>query len=113
MIGRLIQARIVKAGFRTGLLCGLVFLAYSIFPQSQTNGRILGVVKDQTGQLITGAVVTIKNSATGKERTSATDNQGAYSVPLLAPGSYVVRITAPGFAPASILSGMRTLSSTA
>src|SRR5215470_20299251 len=101
MICRLNRERILNSGCRTLSLCALIFITHSAFAQTQTTGRIVGIVKDQKGYRITAASVTITNSATAQERKVTTDDQGAYSVPLLAPGLYVVRITGPGFAPAA------------
>jgi hypothetical protein len=45
-----------------------------------------------------GAQITITNNATAEERKATSDEQGNYSAPLIAPGTYVVKITATGFA---------------
>src|SRR5437588_8128314 len=83
-------------------LLGVWLIAFSTgtFAQSQTSGRIVGTVRDQNGERIVGASVTILNSATALERKATTDDIGTFHVSLLSPGSYCVRITALGFAPA-------------
>lgn len=73
----------------------------SAFAQSPTTGRIAGTVKDEKGARIVGAQVTIISNATAEQRKVTTDDQGNYSVTLLSPGTYLVKITATGFAPAS------------
>jgi hypothetical protein len=78
----------------------IAFCTPATFAQSQTTGRIIGTVKDVTGARIVSAQVTIRNQATADEREVKTDGQGTFSVPLLSPGNYSVRITGPGFAPA-------------
>jgi hypothetical protein len=45
-------------------------------------------------------MVNVKNQNTAEERQVTTDSEGNYTVSLLAPGSYRVRITSNGFAPA-------------
>ena len=77
---------------------GLLILCTSpAFAQSQTTGRISGSVKDQRGALISGAEVTVSSKATAEKRKVTTDAEANYTVPLLPPGIYRVRITANGF----------------
>lgn len=72
----------------------------SAFAQSQTTGRIAGTVKDERGAIIVGADITVSSKTTAEERRARTDNQGNYTVPLLASGAYRVRVRASGFHPA-------------
>src|SRR5258705_12518260 len=76
----------------------LALCTSSAFGQSQTTGRIAGTVKDERGALVVGAEVTVNSKTTAGERRVITDNEATYTVPLLAPGAYDVRITARGFA---------------
>ena len=103
MLGHSIQRQLLNSSFRAALCCGLILIAYSAFAQTQTTGRIVGIVRDQKGARIPSASVTVTNSENAEERNTATDNQGAYSVPLLSPGVYAVTIKAPGFAPVSFV----------
>ena len=65
---------------------------------AQTNvGRIVGVVNDPTQALVPNASVAAKAIATGVERETTTNSQGAYAIPLLPIGEYVVTVSAPGF----------------
>src|ERR1043166_9178923 len=85
-------------------LCACLLIAVCIsstFAQSPTTGRIAGTVKDERGARIVGAHVTITSNATAEQRKVVSDDQGNYSVSLLSPGTYLVKITANGFAPAS------------
>jgi carboxypeptidase family protein len=90
--------RILSALLHASLLTALC--ASSTRAQSPTTGRIAGTARDQRGARIAGAEVTITSNATAEERRVTTDDQGNYRVPLLSPGTYVVRITASGFAAA-------------
>ena len=54
------------------------------------------MVSDQTGALVVGARATISN-ASGVVRTTASDDKGNYLVKDLPPGSYAVKVAAPGF----------------
>ena len=61
-------------------------------------GSISGVVFDQGGQLVEGAVVTLTGAPLPGERTATTDANGVYRFPLLLPGTYEVAV-AREFAP--------------
>jgi hypothetical protein len=60
-------------------------------------GDLHVTVKDPKGNLVANAVVTVRDSAKGLERSGNGDGQGGYSVRLLPPGTYSVTIDAPGF----------------
>ena len=73
-------------------------LLFTVPVFSQANlGRILGAVKDQSGGVIAGATATVTDVQRGISRTLTTDSEGGYSAPNLIPGSYTVRVEAPGF----------------
>jgi hypothetical protein len=59
---------------------------------------VVGVVADSTGAIISGACITVTDARTGTVRTTATDRNGHYAVPGLAPGAYRMDASAPGFA---------------
>jgi len=86
--------------------CLLVCCPSPAFAQTQTTGRITGTVKDQNGALIVGAEVKVVSDATGEERRVSTNEDGAYSVPLLSSGRYRVSFSSSGFSnitlPASV-----------
>jgi hypothetical protein len=58
-----------------------------------------GHIADPTGALIPGATVNITSSAGKAVATTTADASGAYQVSGLAPGSYIIRASYPGFAP--------------
>ena len=76
----------------------IVLLSSSLFSQGST-GRILGNVTDQTGAVIPGVTVTIRDVDRGVARTLVTDEAGIYNAPNLQPGTYSVRAELSGFAP--------------
>jgi hypothetical protein len=79
------------------LLLGLCLGATPAAAQDIT-GSIVGIVKDQSGAVVAGATVTVKDTAKNiVVRTVTTNEEGAYSVPLLLIGRYSVTIEAPGF----------------
>ena len=62
-----------------------------------TTGRITGTVGDQTGAVIPGVEITVRNPATGLSRTVISNDSGTYAVPLLPPAVYEVEVSLPGF----------------
>lgn len=62
-------------------------------------GSLSGVVTDHTGAVIVGAKITVTEEATGAVRSAATAETGTFVVVALPPGTYTVRVEAPGFRP--------------
>ena len=60
-------------------------------------GDLHVTVKDPKGNVIANATVTVSDVAKGVERTATGDGQGGYSAQLLPPGTYAVKVSAPGF----------------
>ncbi|HSS95760.1 MAG TPA: TonB-dependent receptor, partial [Terriglobales bacterium] len=66
--------------------------------QAQTyQGRILGSVTDPSGAVVSGASVTITNTATGVSRALKSGAAGEYVAPNLEPGPYSITVEAPSF----------------
>ncbi len=83
--------------FRAYAIClGTLLLAWPVFGQSNS-GRILGSVTDQSGGVIANATVIVTDVQRGVARTLATDQDGQYAAPNLAPGTYSVRVEVAGF----------------
>ncbi len=51
--------------------------------QAQSEGTIQGAVLDAQGATVAGAKVTVRNLATGLERSAVTDTSGIFSFPAL------------------------------
>src|SRR5882724_12255672 len=60
-------------------------------------GTILGTVTDPNGAVVPEATVTARNTATGIERSTVTDEFGNYSLPELQTGTYEVAVEKSGF----------------
>jgi hypothetical protein len=75
----------------------LVLLAAVSLSAQTFRGTILGTVTDASGAVVSGAKVTVKNVATGLERTTETSADGSYSLPELPIGTYTVTIGQSGF----------------
>src|SRR5689334_18454096 len=83
-----------------------LILILTAFASAQTfRGTILGTVTDPSGALVTGARVTVKNTNTGLERTTTTDDSGNYTVAELPIGPYELRVEQTGFV-ASVVSNV-------
>jgi outer membrane receptor protein involved in Fe transport len=63
----------------------------------QPTGSLRGVVKDEAGGVVVGAVVTLVD-ASGTEKTATANQEGVYTFAGVVPGHYTVRAAAPGFA---------------
>src|SRR5262249_10698812 len=64
---------------------------------SQSTATLQGAVTDQSGAVVSGAKVTVRNQATGAERIVQTDSDGNYQAAALPPGVYRVEAQAKGF----------------
>ena len=78
------------------LLLAAAIASSAAFGQT-TFGTITGVVKDATGSVVSGAVVTISNEGTNLSHKETTSPSGVYIQPNLLPGSYSIRVENPGF----------------
>ncbi|HEU4508863.1 MAG TPA: TonB-dependent receptor [Pyrinomonadaceae bacterium] len=81
----------------TALMAFVALLVVPAFAQTSTAGSIAGAVTDQTGAVVPGAEVVIKNNGTLVESTINTTDNGTFNVPSLATGNYTVTIRAAGF----------------
>src|ERR1700676_3808567 len=101
----MISKEIVERKFTVGIVFAILTLLFSIFASPPANAQAVGAtlsgtVTDESGAVIAGAAITIKNTGTGIERTLTTDAAGFYSAPNLQPGTYSITTTAEGFSPA-------------
>ncbi|HTF61875.1 MAG TPA: carboxypeptidase-like regulatory domain-containing protein, partial [Edaphobacter sp.] len=59
--------------------------------------RLIGTVSDPSGAVVSGAVVTTINTATGKTQSVRAGSRGEYVIFPLEPGTYQIRVTKDGF----------------
>jgi hypothetical protein len=71
-------------------------LASSAFAQ-QITATLTGTVMDPNGAVVPGAAVTVTSIDTGLVKTTTTNDNGAYTVPFLQPGTYNIAIDKTGF----------------
>ncbi len=81
------------------LLCLALLVPLPLLAQSTAaGGAIEGTVADESGGVLPGATVVIRNQATGVTRETTTDAQGRFRAPLLPVGSYEATATIASFA---------------
>jgi len=76
-----------------------VCLAAAANAGAQTTGTLTGLVVDDQGGAIPGALVTVTEQATGAVRTSQSGSDGGFRMAGLLPGRFTVEVTLSGFAP--------------
>jgi hypothetical protein len=62
-----------------------------------TTSSLTGTVVDQSGGVIPGAEVTVKNDNTGAEYKAVTAENGTFLIPALSAGTYTATVTVPNF----------------
>src|SRR5947207_15985422 len=72
-------------------------LSVSVAAQTSSTGTLTGVVKDEKGDLVPNATVTVTNLGTNASRTVQTSGEGVYEITLLPPGNYRLDVEAPNF----------------
>src|SRR5918992_3782617 len=83
------------------LLCLILLVSWvpGVFAQSQaTTGVIEGTVADETGGVLPGATVTLRNTATNFEQVVTTGPEGRFRAVLLPLGPYRITVSLDGFA---------------
>lgn len=87
--------------------CLFVFLVIQLatlstaYAQSAT-ATLLGTVTDQNGAVVTNASIAVISIAQGFQRSTTTNDEGTFVVPLLPPGKYIVKAEHEGFTPAEV-----------
>jgi hypothetical protein len=82
-------------------VCSLVLvLASWVLLRAQNvvlTGALGGRITDQSGAAVPGALVLLRNLATGVQQSAETNHAGLYRFPVLMPGSYSVTTSLKGF----------------
>src|SRR5436309_11071592 len=76
----------------------------SLLGQSGSTSALTGRITDPTGAVLPGVSVTLTSIATNQARTVLAAEDGVYRIPLLDPGAYRVRFSAPGFKTKEVMS---------
>src|SRR5262245_43806240 len=78
----------------------LLVLALLISPSAtaqNTQGAIVGTVKDPQDALVANAQVKVTSVKTGEVRNAESSDEGTFTITNLEPGAYNVTVEAPGF----------------
>jgi len=78
----------------------LLMLATSLVAQ-ETTASINGTITDATGAVVSKAKITVTQPSTGFSRETVSGAAGDYNLALLPPGTYEMKVQAPGFATVS------------
>src|ERR1043166_382906 len=90
----MILSSALRLAFRTVVITTVTL---SVAYGQSTFGTILGTVRDQSGAVIAGCVVTVENTGTSLRRAMVADEAGSYTAPNLEPGTYKVKMEMSGF----------------
>jgi outer membrane receptor for ferrienterochelin and colicin len=89
----------ITAGLNLRCLILCAFVSLTVWAQTQTTtGAVQGVVTDETGAVVPGANVEIKNLDTNASKTSSTDGDGRFAFLQLASGRYTLNVSKGGYA---------------
>src|SRR5262245_50368021 len=83
MLGRTRSIRLPFVG-----LAAIVLLILPAAAIAQSTATLRGAVTDDQGAALPGANITVRNQATGEERSAVSDKDGAFRIPALVPGLY-------------------------
>lgn len=78
------------------VLLSFLAIAASLFSQ-ETRGKVQGDVRDASGAMVAGAMVTLSNDDSGVRTARSTNETGHYLFDFVAPGHYSVTVEAVGF----------------
>ncbi len=81
----------------TFLLVVLALVACRPLSAQTNTSSISGTVVDATGALLPGASVSVSSAASGLAQTTRSNSKGEFSLEQLSPGTYSVKVSAPGF----------------
>ena len=88
-----------QISIRLPLFLVTVFALIAAFAlPSYAQNRVSGTVRDQNGDAVAGARVTVRSGSSGIGLTTATSREGTFSFTALPTGEYALRVLANGFA---------------
>jgi Carboxypeptidase regulatory-like domain len=98
---RILRPAVLRFSVALGAL--LLLICTGMLAQTTgSTGSIVGTVTDPSDAVLTGAKVSIVNTATSQAFDITTNSSGAYASGALAPGTYKVQISVKGFNTVSV-----------
>ncbi len=100
------SGRIRPLANRLAVCSILVVLASCVFVTAQNvvlTGSLGGRVTDQSGAVVPGASVVVRNLATGVQESAETNHAGLYRFPVVMPGTYSITASLNGFRDIQVL----------
>ena len=79
------------------ILFALLVLTTPWMEAQQATATLAGTISDETGAILPGVDITLRNVETSATRNVITDDTGQYRVGDVAPGEYELRVQLPGF----------------
>jgi hypothetical protein len=94
-----------RIGFAFSGLLGFAAAAWAQSPMVPTGallealkvGAVSGVVLDPSGAVIVNSAVELSEHSTGRTHSTKADEEGRFRFAAIAPGSYSLKVTSPGF----------------
>lgn len=92
------RGRIIRVAIIVSILSSVILFNSSAIRSDDLDNIIFhGTVRDSAGAFVASATVTVRRVKTGLERTAQTDEEGRYRLLATEPGSYIIKVSAPGF----------------
>ena len=85
-----------RLGTAIVVLIAIALGTCQVFAQTST-ATIVGSVRDTTGALLPGVSITVKHTESGLTRSIVSNENGAFTAPLLPVGAYEINTMMPGF----------------
>ncbi len=103
LVREILYSRLALVGNQSRAMKKLIVVLFALsmspalLAQIVDRGIISGVVRDNSGAVIAGAHVAMRNTGNGLATQTFTDSEGLYVSPPLPPGEYNVEVELPGF----------------
>src|ERR1700693_4701014 len=89
------EIRMINKNGLLAIVMMLVLTTGPAFAQTAGAGTITGTLTDQSGAAVPGAIVVVRNTDTGIDRSTVSNDSGLYIATFLQPGHYEVSVS-PG-----------------